>query len=68
MKWKNLLKRIRKFIGYPNRPVPKRICNECKKPMRKHHKYFFDGGTVRHRDCEKPTGEVVENKQAELIP
>jgi hypothetical protein len=65
---KKLFRQLRRALWL--RPVekPKRICATCQKPIRKRHKYFFDGGKVQHRDCNMPTGQPVEVRQQELIP
>lgn len=33
-----------------------RICGVCLRPILLHHKYYFDGSTVKHKCCENPTG------------
>lgn len=35
-------------------PRRRRHCSECKQPILQHHKYFFLGSSVRHRDCSNP--------------
>lgn len=32
-----------------------RICAKCKKVIGHHHKFYFDGSTVYHKDCNDPT-------------
>ena len=32
-----------------------RICASCQKPIGRHDKFYFDGSTVRHRNCQEPT-------------
>lgn len=46
-----------------------RTCGTCVKPILKHHKYWFDGSIVRHRNCEKPTEyEESANKVCSTNP
>jgi predicted amidophosphoribosyltransferase len=34
---------------------PQRICWECKQPIVKGHKFYFDSDShVRHRNCKEP--------------
>jgi predicted amidophosphoribosyltransferase len=36
-----------------------RICGKCKKVIAHHHKYYFSGSTVFHKDCKNPTAYPV---------
>lgn len=47
----------------------RRTCATCDQPIRRHDKYFFDGPTIHHKDCENTTGspEPKQQEQASLI-
>lgn len=42
--------------GQPWRKRKRRVCADCKIPILKGHRYYFDGPTARHRDCQNPKG------------
>lgn len=33
---------------------PGRVCAACEKPITRHHKFYFDGSSVKHKDCNDP--------------
>jgi hypothetical protein len=66
-RWKKLLRRFTKFFSPRNDQKPKRICRACLRPIKRHHKYFFEGGSVQHKDCAIPTGQIEPSAQQELI-
>jgi predicted amidophosphoribosyltransferase len=38
----------------------RRICADCKKPIRRHDKWFIGGdGKLHHKDCNQPEGVPV---------
>ena len=47
-----------------------RICSECQLPIGSHHKFYFVGSRVRHRDCDDPKlyKKASEPAQAMLTP
>ena len=48
---------------------PARVCGDCREPIGAHHKYFFRGGRVYHRDCDNPTSygsEAAESSNLTL--
>lgn len=32
-----------------------RTCNACEKPIKRGHKYHFNGSYIQHDDCSNPT-------------
>lgn len=32
----------------------RRVCSRCGQPIRRGHKYTFDGSAVKHRNCVNP--------------
>lgn len=40
--------------GQKIREAKGRLCGACRKPIKRHHKFLFDGSEVRHRCCEEP--------------
>lgn len=40
----------------------RRVCDVCKKPILRHHKWTFEGSRVRHRFCEDP--EAYQRKES----
>lgn len=65
----SLTGRIRRYTK--PKPRPKRICATCHKAILKRHRYFFEGSTVKHKNCENPqllpANGTEESKQKELI-
>lgn len=40
----------------------RRACAVCGKPLLRHHKFYFEGSTVRHHDCAEPTAYPIARK------
>lgn len=48
----------------------RRVCGDCRKPILRHHKFYFDGSSVRHHCCDAPTfyrKEAEPPKTMELL-
>jgi hypothetical protein len=45
---------------WPTKKKKRRECSKCKQPIGKRHKYFFEGSTVQHYNCDDPTTKVVK--------
>lgn len=41
----------------------RRMCAQCGKPILAHHKFLFDGSSVRHRICSAPTEYEVKREE-----
>lgn len=44
--------------GQPLKRGRRRVCATCGKPILKGHKFFFNGPTVSHKNCETPTAQA----------
>lgn len=45
-----------------------RICAVCQRPIGLHHKFYFAGSSVQHRNCSNPEMyEAAEAPQPRLI-
>lgn len=46
--------------SWPTKKKKRRECSKCKQPIGKRHKFYFEGSTVQHYNCDDPTTKVVK--------
>ncbi|MDE2105999.1 MAG: hypothetical protein KGL39_52740 [Patescibacteria group bacterium] len=45
-----------KWYGIPEKaasPRCRRVCHNCKQPIKRHDRYHYEGSTVMHNECGK---------------